>query len=128
MQITIPGRPQAKTRDKRGQLLDTAACYIEAVRAAVKQAAQRPLGDGLALDIRLVYTSPAPLGITAWPLHSIPNADTAPNLVLTALTGVLVHHRTQINPLTITRTVLRPHECRDLYGSGDGATILTWDT
>lgn len=128
MRITIPGRPQSKTRDKHGQLLDAATRYIDAVRAEINRAVPHPLDGELALDVRLIYTSPAPLGIHAWPMQSIPNADTAPALVLTALHGTLVHHRTQINPLLITRTVLRPAECRALHGSPHGATILTWTT
>lgn len=127
MQIIIPGRPQSLERDHTGRLLDAARAYLDAVRTAVAATAVTPADGPVRLDVHLIYTSRQPLAIRVWPLASIPNGDVAPKLVLKALTGTLVHHRGQFNPLTITRTMLAADECREQHGHPDGATILTWE-
>lgn len=128
MRLVIPGRPQSLERDHNGRLLATARVYIDAVRTAAQHEIDTPADDQVRLDVHLVYVTRQPLNIRAWPLASIPNGDIAPSLVLKALTGTLVHHRGQFNPLTVTRTMLPAQECRDQYGSPHGATILTWTT
>lgn len=126
MRITIPGRPQSKERDRRGQLLDAAKHYIHAVRTAARDVAGAPHEGPVRLDLHFIYTAAKPITIQDWPHSSIPNGDTAQTLALLALTGVLVEHRTQFNPIIITRTVLHPTEAQALYGSSDGATVITW--
>lgn len=41
-----------------------------------------------------------------WHLQSIPNAATAPTLILSALAGHLYTHTSQVEPLTVTRHVV----------------------
>lgn len=127
MRITIPGRPQSKDRGHDGRLLDAAKAYLDAVRTAARDVATAPHDHGVRLDLNFIYTAAEPLPITEWPRTSIPNGDTAQTLALRALVGVLVHHRTQFNPVTITRTVLHPTEAQALYGDPTGATIITWE-
>lgn len=127
MRITIPGRPQSKDRGHDGRLLDAAKTYLDAVRTAARDAATAPHPGGVRLDLHFIYTAEQPIQIQDWPRTSIPNGDTAQTLALRALVGILVHHRTQFNPMTITRTVLQPTEAQALYGDPNGATIITWE-
>lgn len=127
VRITIPGRPQAKDRDHQGHRLEAAKNYLDAVRAAATPHIERPHHSHIRIDLHFVYTSLNPLTISAWPQSNIPNADTAAALALRALTGLLAHHKSQFNPLTITRTVMTPGECERLHGHPDGATIITWE-
>lgn len=126
--IVIPGRPQAKDRTSDGRLIDAAKTYMDNVRVAAGAALERPYDGLIRVDLHFLYTSPRHLQHTDWPHSSIPNADTAAALALRALVGVLVHHKSQINPLTITRTVLAPTECQAHHGDPHGATIITWET
>ncbi|MFA5594873.1 MAG: hypothetical protein WDA15_06290 [Trueperaceae bacterium] len=128
MRILVPGRPQANQRDKQGHLLEAAKTYMDAVREAAAPLVERPHHSSVRIDLHFVYTSLNPLTISAWPQSNIPNADTAAGLALRALTGLLTHHKSQFNPLTVTRTVLTPGECERLHGTTDGATIITWET
>lgn len=127
VRITIPGRPQAKDRDHQGHRLEAAKTYMDAVREAVTPLVERPHHSSVRIDLHFIYTSLNPLTISAWPKSNIPNADTAAGLALRALTGLLTHHKSQFNPLTVTRTVLTPGECQRLHGATDGATIITWE-
>lgn len=128
MRITIPGRPQAKDRTADGRLLDAAKTFMDNVRTGAGALVSQPLPGHVRVDLHFIYTSDTHLKITQWPTSSIPNADTAAALALRALTGILVNHKSQINPLTITRSVLEPNECRALHGDPHGATIITWET
>lgn len=130
MQLLIPGRPQSKPRNSQGTDLAAAHAYTATVRAAATTAGlgrnghpHTPNGH-LRVDITLIYTSDHDVPPTAWPTHSIPNADTAPTLVLKALTGLAWTHATQANPLIVTRRVITRHECQRLYGNPDGATLI----
>lgn len=124
--LTIPGRPQSKDRGADGRLLDAAKTYVDTVRRYARERAQQPTDQALALDIEFIYTSDRDLQTLDWPNASIPNPDTAHQLALRALVGTVVQHRTQFNPITVTRTVLKPEEAAERYGSPDGATIITW--
>lgn len=124
--LTIPGRPQSKDRGADGRLLDAAKAYVDTVRRHAQQRATEPTDQALALAIEFIYTSDRELETLDWPNASIPNPDTAHQLALRALVGVIVKHRTQFNPITVTRTVLKPAEAAERYGSPDGATIITW--
>lgn len=128
MRITIPGRPQAKERTHDGRLLEAAKVFMDHVRQAITPAQPTPLAGPVRVDLHFIYTSPTRLPLTLWPSSNIPNADTAATLTMRALAGVLVHHKSQINPLTITRTVLDPDDCHATHGSPHGATIITWET
>lgn len=132
MRITIPGRPQAKLVDGRhGTYRPSSGDYVEQIRAAARQHGlgrrghpHTPHGH-LHVDLLLIYTSEENLPPTSWPDQSIPNADSAAGLVLKALTGLAWTHATQANPLVVTRRVITPAECRQLYGSLHGATVIT---
>lgn len=126
VRILVPGRPQAKDRDHQGNRLQAAKDYMDAVRDAATPHIQRTLATEIRMDLHFIYTSHNPLTISAWPKSNIPNADTAATLTLRALTGLLVHHKSQFNPLTITRTVMTPAECQALHGATSGATLITW--
>ena len=131
MQLVIPGRPQSRERNGDGRDNRTAAAYLDAVRTAAKQLGLGHRGHPLVphghvhVDLLLVYTSDQDLPPTSWPAQSIPNADTAAHLILKALTGLAWTHATQVNPLVVTRRVVTRAECRQLYGSIDGATVIT---
>lgn len=125
--ITIPGRPQAKDRDHSGRLLDAAKTFMDNVRETAAATTNQPHDGHVRLDLHFTYTAKKPIPLSDWPQTSIPNADTAAALALRALTSVLVHHKSQFNPLTITRTVLTPAESKALYGDRNGATIITWE-
>lgn len=132
MQLIIPGRPQAKLVEGRtGTYRVPGGEYVDAVRQAALKAGlgrnghpRTPHGH-VHVDILLTYTSDENLPPTSWPDQSIPNADTAASLVLKALTGLAWTHATQANPLVVTRRVITRSECRQLYGSIEGATIIT---
>lgn len=127
MRITIPGRPQSKDRGHDGRLLDAAKAYLDAVRTAARDAATAAHQGHVHLGIQFIYAVEEPLPITEWPRTSIPNADTAAGLALRALVGVLVEHKSQFNPLVITRSIVHPVEAQALYGDPTGATIITWE-
>lgn len=130
MRLTIPGRPQAKARNSRGETLDAAKTYLDHVRRAATHAGlghngPRHPDSQLALRLTFVYTTRKPaLRILGWPEENIPNAHKAPELVLQALTGLAFTRVSQVNPLIVTRTVLTPEDCLDRYHSLDGATVI----
>lgn len=130
MRIVIPGRPQSRERNGDGRDNVAAAAYVDAVRTAARHAGLGHRGHPhvphghVHVDLLLVYTSDKDLPPTSWPAQSIPNADTAATLVLKALTGLAWTHATQANPLVTTRRVITRSECRQLYGSIEGATVI----
>ncbi|HEX7040103.1 MAG TPA: hypothetical protein VF202_08335 [Trueperaceae bacterium] len=131
MRIVIPGRPQSRERNGDGRDNVPAAAYVDAVRTEARRLGLGRRGHPLVphghvhVDLLLVYTSDENLPPTSWPAQSIPNADTAAHLILKALTGLAWTHATQANPLVTTRRVITRAECRQLYGSVEGATVIT---
>lgn len=131
MRITVPGRPQSKLRNAKGEELRAAHHYHDAVRRAAVAAGlgknghpHSPAGQ-VAVWVTFVYASlKLALPPTAWSDEGIPNAHRAPKIALLALTGLAWTHESQVNPLIIIRSVLTPEECRHKYGSPDGCTII----
>jgi len=131
VRITVPGRPQSKLRNAKGEELRAAHQYHELVRQHAQAAGLgrnghpwQPAGQ-VAVWLTFVYaSSKLSLPIPAWPDEGIPNAQRAPRVVMLALNGLAWTHETQANPLVITRTVLTPQECLQKYGSRDGCTII----
>lgn len=132
VQLVIPGRPQARLHNGDGRSNAAGRAYLDAVRTAAKrlQVDGQPLHqvEQLRVDVHLHYTSDHHAPPSKWPHESIPNADTAASLVLKALTGSLYAHASQANPLTITRTILKPHTAIATWGSAAarGCTVITW--
>lgn len=131
--ITVPGRPQSRTRNANGDLLQAGRDFLHTLRAAAAQhrgptgAPLHPTGS-LKLDIRLYYTNDHPLAPHRWHADNIPNADVAASLVLPALTGSIYSHASQANPLVVTRHVITPDEAIERWGeaSARGCTVITW--
>lgn len=131
MRIVIPGRPQSRARNAKGQALQAAHAYHESVRHHARQAGLGKDGHPHAPDaciavwLTFVYTSTKlDLPPTAWPAENIPHAHRAPEISLLALTGLAFTSVSQANPLIVTRVVLTPEECQARYGSADGATVI----
>jgi hypothetical protein len=131
VRLVIPGRPQSRARNAKGQALQAAHAYHESVRHHARQAGLGKDGHPhapngfIALWLTFVYASPKlDLPPTAWPAENIPNAHRAPEITLLALEGLAYTRVAQVNPLIVTRVVLTPEECQARYGSADGATVI----
>jgi hypothetical protein len=124
--LLIPGRPQSRLRDDKGNPLIVGQRYLEYVRRlARRHYGNTPLvpGEPLALKLSLYYgfdsdqvehvrNLPA-----IWHLHNIPRADTAPGIILSGLAGHLYSHVGQVQPLTVVRIVVSSEECAAQFGS-----------
>lgn len=137
--LTIPGRPKSRLRDGAGRLLHDAHEYLTRVTHAARTHLGRPDGPAhpagsIRLHIDLYYAfTPEQVAIldenrATWHLHQIPNADTAPGLILQALTGVLYTHTSQVDRLTVTRHVITDREAIARFGrrARRGAAQITW--
>ena len=137
--LLIPGRPQAKHRHNDGQIVrDAADAYLGQIKTLARRHITNngPLHpDGpVAVQLALYYafSDEKVAEINArhatWYLHSIPNADRAPTLILSALAGILYAHSSQVEPLTIARHIISTRHAVAEFGprARRGAAIITW--
>ena len=123
--LIIPGRPQARLHTSDGAPLHAGRRYYDHVQALARRTfgntPAHPSGP-IPIQLELYYAFPddqvAELGKShaTWHLNSIPSAATAPTIILSALAGHLYTHTSQVEPLTVTRTVLSIDEATATYG------------
>ena len=124
--LVIPGRPQARMHASDGTPLDAGRRYYDHVQALARRAfGDQPIHPHGQVPIRLeLYYAfsdqqVAELGQShaTWHLQSIPNAATAPTIILGALAGHLYAHTSQVEPLTVTRTILSHDQATAEHGA-----------
>ena len=135
--LLIPGRPQSRLRNDHGQLLEGGQEYYNQVQRTARQAfSSVPLftHEPVPLKIEFYYAfSDEMIGDiigkpATWYLHNIPNTHTAPGIILSALSGFLYTHSSQVEPLTVTRTIFSTREMIARFGKHcrRGATVVKY--
>lgn len=132
--LLIPGRPVARFKHRDGERLDVAERYVQLVQDCARPLPNPPLFKHQEIELRLeLYFACDDEDIifkpVKWNFAKIPNADTAPGVILSALVNHLYRHVGQVNPLTVVRILKPSSELIGDYGEScaKGLAIIRWN-